>query len=169
MKYESLAQRRLWAPSNEEQPGPAPAAIVAARDALAQFATRQLGLSLGLPRWSAGIQALDVKAPLGWQPAGPLAVLDLMQTPRVLLAVELAEPAQFTAWILRERPDAAEPGRPLVWKSAQAVILPADSQQLVAMLDKLLAEGIIEKRAEGLRFTGKRPSFRDYGTSPRKL
>jgi hypothetical protein len=162
MNYESLSQRRLWAPSREPVDGDVPAAVAQARDALAQFATRQLGLSLGLPRWSAQVRALDVKIGGAWQPAGPLAVLDLMQTPTALLAVALEGARQFTCWILRARPDAAEPERPVVWKSAQVVVLAAEARALTAMLDKLLAEGVLEKRAEGLRFTGKKPSFRQF-------
>ncbi len=160
MSYETLSRRRLWAPSADQGLTDCPAAIVEAQDALAQFATRQLGLSLGPPRWRTLVEAMDVKSPEGWKPAGPLAVLDLMQSPGVILGVELENPRQFTAWIMRERPDAAEPGRALVWRSAQAIILPADVRQLQSALEKLLAEGVIEKTAEGLRFTGKKPKFR---------
>ena len=161
MSYETLARRRLWAPSPDQNLPDCPPAILEAKDALTQFATRQLGLSLGPPRWEARVQVMDVKAPEGWQRAGPLAVLDLKQAPGAILGVELDGPRQYTAWIMRERPDAAEPGRPLVWKSAQAVVLPADVKQLKTVLDKLLAEGVIAKTAEGLRFTGKKPAFKN--------
>ena len=161
MSYETLARRRLWAPSPDQSLADCPPAILEAEDALTQFATRQLGLSLGPPRWEARVQVMDVKAPEGWQRAGPLAVLDLRQAPGAILGVELAGPRQFTAWIMRERPDAAEPGRPLVWKSAQAIVLPADVKQLKSALEKLLAEGVIAKTAEGLRFTGKKPAFKN--------
>jgi hypothetical protein len=161
MSYETLSRRRLWAPSPDQNLADCPPAILEARDVLAQFATRQLGLSLPqVPRWEARVQSMDVKAPQGWQRAGPLAVLDLKQAPGVILGVELAGPGQFTAWIMRERPDAAEPGRPLVWKSAQAIVLPAQMTQLKPALEKLLAEGVIAKTPEGLRFTGKKPAFK---------
>jgi hypothetical protein len=164
MSYDTLSQRRFWAPSREAGEGDAPVPILQARDALAQFATRQLGLSLPqVPKWSVHVQAMDVKVAGDWLPAGPLAVLDLMQTPPALLAVALEGTRSFTCWIMRARPDAAEPGRPQVWKSAQAVVLSADARQLAAMLDKLLAEGVLEKRAEGIRFTGKRPTFKTFG------
>jgi hypothetical protein len=159
MSYETLARRRLWAPSADQNLADCPPALLAAKDALTQFATRQLGLSLGVPRWETRVQVMDVKAPEGWQRAGPLAVLDLQQTPGAILGVELAGPRQFTAWLMRARPDAAEPDRPLVWKSAQAVVLPADVPALTSALDRLLAEGVIAKTAEGLRFTGKTPEI----------
>jgi hypothetical protein len=103
---------------------------------------------------------MDLSSPGGWVPGAPLAVLDLMQSPPAILGVELETPRQFTAWIMRERAGAPEPGRAVVWKAAQAILLPADVKQLLSALDKLLAEGVIVKTAEGLRFTGKRPSFK---------
>jgi len=162
MRYETLAGRRLWAPSAEQDVAGCPALIMEARDALTQFATRQLGLSLPMaPRWETRVEAMDVRGPEGWAAAGPLAVLDLRQTPRVILGVQLESPRELNVWIMRERADAAEPGRPLVWKSAQAVVVPADVKQLASALDKLLAEGVIAKTAEGLRFTGKKPAFKN--------
>ena len=160
MSYETLSRRRVWAPSRSQDLAACPPLIFAARDTLTQFASRQLGLSLGPPRWDTRVELMDLLTPAGWQPGAPLAVLDLAQTPPAILGVELDTPRQFTAWLMRERPGPPEPGRPRVWKAAQAVILPADVNQLQSALDKLLAEGVIEKTPAGLRFTGKPPSFK---------
>ena len=166
MSYETLSRRRVWAPSQSQDLAGCPPLIFAAKDGLTQFASRQLGLSLGPARWETRVEQMDLLTPAGWQPAGPLAVLNLAQNPPAILGVELDTPRpgeqarQFTAWLMRERPGPPEPGRPRVWKAAQAVILPADVQQLQSALDKLLAEGVIEKTPAGLRFTGKRPSFK---------
>jgi len=158
-----LSRRRVWSPSRDQDLAGCPPQILQARDALNQFATRQLGLSPGPSRWQARVEMMDLSTPAGWQPGAPLAVLDLMQTPRAILGVELETPRQFTAWIMRERAGPPEPGRAVVWKAAQAVLLPADVTQLLSALDKLLAEGVIVKSDEGLRFTGKRPSFKGVG------
>ena len=161
MSYETLSRRRVWSPSQNQDLAGCPPLIFAARDALTQFASRQLGLSLGPARWDTRVEMMDLLTAQGWQAAAPLAVLDLVQGPPAILGVELdTTPRQFTAWLMRERDGPAEPGRPRVWKAAQAVILPADVKQLQSALDKLLAEGVIEKTGQGLRFTGKRPSFR---------
>jgi hypothetical protein len=160
MSYETLSRRRVWSPSREQDLADCPPLIYAARDALTAFASRQLGLSLGPPRWETRVERMDLFTPAGWQPGAPLAVLDLKQSPPAILGVELETPKQFTAWLMRERAGAPEPGRPRVWKAAQAVLLPAEVKQLLSALDKLLAEGVIVKTAEGLRFTGRRPSFR---------
>ena len=160
MSYETLSRRRVWAPSRSQDLAGCPPLIFAAKDALTQFASRQLGLSLGPPRWDTRVELMDLLTPQGWQPGAPLAVLDLVQSPAAILGVELETPRQFTAWLMRERPGPPEAGRPRVWKAAQAVLLPADVKQLHSALDKLLAEGVIEKTAVGLRFTGKRPSFK---------
>src|SRR5262249_13843049 len=150
------------APSRSQDLTDCPPLIFAARDALTQFATRQLGLSLGPPRWDTRVEMMDLSGPAGWGPGAPLAVLDLLQRPPAMLGVELESPRQFTAWRMRERPGPPEPGRPVVWKAAQAILLPADVKSLQSALDKLLAEGVIEKTAAGLRFTGKRPSFKNF-------
>jgi hypothetical protein len=160
VSYETLSRRRVWSPSRDQDLANCPPQILEAKDALTQFATRQLGLSLGPRRWEARVEMMDLSTPSGWQPGAPLAVLDLMQTPPAILGVELETPRQFTAWIMRERTGPPEPGRAVVWKAAQAIILPADVKQLLSALEKLLAEGVIVKSDEGLRFTGKRPSFK---------
>jgi len=160
MSYETLSRRRLWSPSRDQDLAACPPKILEARDTLTQFASRQLGLSLGPRRWDTRVEMMDLSTPNGWQPAAPLAVLDFVQTPQVILGIELETPRQFTAWIMRERAGVAEPGRAVVWKAAQAIILPADMKHLNAVLEKLLAEGVIAKTTEGLRFTGKRPAFK---------
>lgn len=160
MTYETLSRRRVWSPSHDQDLAACPPQILQARDALTQFASKQLGLSLGPRRWDTRVEMMDLSTPDGWQPGAPLAVLDFVQAPPVILGIELETPRQFTAWIMRERAGAAEPGRAMVWKAAQAVILPADMQHLNAVLEKLLAEGVIAKTLEGLRFTGKRPAFK---------
>ena len=166
MSYETLSRRRVWAPSKNQDLAGCPPLLFAAKDALTQFASRQLGLSLGPPRWDTRVEMMDLLTAQGWGPGAPLAVLDLAQSPPAILGVELETPhgagqaRQFTAWLMRERERAAESGRPRVWKAAQAVILPADVAQLQSALAKLLAEGVIEKTPRGLRFTGKRPSFK---------
>ena len=160
MSYETLSRRRVWSPSRDQDLAQCPPAILDAKDALTQFASRQLGLSLGPRRWDTRVEMMDLFTAGGWQPGAPLAVLDLMQSPANILGVELETPRQFTAWIMRERVGPSEPGRPLVWKAAQAILLPAEVKQLLSALEKLLAEGVIVKTAAGLRFTGKRPSFK---------
>jgi hypothetical protein len=160
VSYETLSRRRVWAPSVDQNLADCPPLLFAAKDALTQFASRQLGLALGPRRWDTRVERMDLATPAGWQPGAPLAVLDLLQTPPVILGIELDQAHQFTAWIMRERAGPAEPGRPLVWKAAQAILLPAEVQQLHSALEKLLAEGVIVKTPEGLRFTGKRPAFR---------
>jgi len=166
VSYETLSRRRVWAPSKNQDLAGCPPLIFDAKDALTQFASRQLGLSLGPARWDTRVERMDLLTPQGWQPGAPLAVLDLAQGPAAILGVELEAPGrpgqagQFTAWLMRAREGAPEPGRPRVWKVAQAVILPADVKQLQSALEKLLAEGVIEKTPQGLRFTGKRPSFK---------
>src|SRR5262245_16381863 len=161
VSYETLSRRRVWAPSRSQDLAGCPPLIFAARDALTQFASRQLGLSLGPPRWETRVEQMDLLTPRGWGPGAPLAVLDLVQSPPAILGVELETPRlgeqarQFTAWLMREHPAWPEPSRPRVWKAAQAVLLPADVKQLQSALEKLLAEGVIETTAVGLRFTGK--------------
>jgi hypothetical protein len=160
--YETLSRRRVWAPSADQDLSGCPALIFDAREVLTQFATRQMGLSLPqAPSWETRVAAMDVRAPASWPAAGPLAVLDLRQAPRAILGVQLENPRELTVWIMRERADDAEPGRPLVWKSAQAMLVPADVKQLASALEKLLAEGVIVKAADGLRFTGKKPAFKN--------
>ena len=168
MSYETLSRRRVWAPSRDQTLADCPPLILEAKDALTQFASKQLGLSLGPRRWDTRVELMDLSTPAGWQLGAPLAVLDLLQTPPVILGVELEQARQieqarqFTAWIMRERTGTAEPGRPLVWRAAQAILLPADPKQLQSVLEKLLAEGVIVKTPEGLRFTGKRPAFKSF-------
>ena len=163
MSYETLSRRRVWAPSRSQDLAACPPLIYAAKDVLTQFASRQLGLSLGPARWDTRVEQMDLLTPAGWRPGAPLAVLDLAPGPApAILAVELDPDSarQFTAWLMREHPAWPEPARPRVWRAAQAVLLPADVKQLQSALEKLLAEGVIEKSAAGLRFTGKRPSFK---------
>ena len=158
MSYETLS-RRLWSPSRDQNLAACPPKILEARDTLTQFASKQLGLSFGPRRWDTRVEMMDLSAPNGWRPAALLAVLDFVQTPQVILGIELETP-RHTAWIMRERAGIAEPGRAQVWKAAQAIILPADMKHLNAVLEKLLAAGVIVKTPDGLRFTGKRPAFK---------
>jgi hypothetical protein len=160
MNYEALSRRRVWSPSPAQDLSDCPPLIYAAKDALMSFATRQLGLALGPARWEARVEQMDLHTPAGWGPGAALAVLDFKQSPPAMLAVELGDPKQFTAWLMRERTGPPEPGRARVWRAAQAILVPADTKQLHSALDKLLAEGVITKEGDGLRFTGKRPSFR---------
>jgi len=162
VSYERLSRRRIWSPSREQNLANCPPEILAAKDALTQFATRQLGLSLGPRRWDARVEAMDLYTPAGWQSGTLMAVLDLIQSPPTSLAVELDTPRQFTAWLMPERSGSQEFGRAVVWKAAHAILLPAEVAPLLSALDKLLAEGVIVKTPEGLRFTGKRPSFKTF-------
>ena len=162
MNYQKLARRKVWATSKDQNLADCPPKIVEAREALSRFAARELGLSLGSRRWDTRLEVMDVFTPDGLERSVQVAVLDLMQAPRVILGIALESPREFTAWIMRERAaqDRNEPEGSLTWKPVQAIILPAEMKHLKALLEKLLGAGVITKTAEGLRFTGKRPSFR---------
>jgi hypothetical protein len=60
MIYETLSRRRLWSPSRDQNLAAWPRKILEARDTLTQFASRQLGLSLGPRRWDTRVEMMDL-------------------------------------------------------------------------------------------------------------
>ena len=151
---------RMWVKRPNQASVPShPEKVLSAEKALIKFASNRCGPESVAKKWLVKVEAMDEFTSKGWERVASVAILYFRQMPRAMLGIILESPEEYSAWIMVETKLAGVPDTTIAWQPEFMIGLESTVYELEGLLDVFWREGILINGANGLQYTGKRPSF----------
>ncbi len=144
---------RLWLrrPNQASLPN-CPVLVQQAEVVLSQFANRHCSFDPVAPYWTVTREVMDEFSSKGWERGAHMAILDLMQSPGVVVGVTLEGQEMLVAYLMTEKTISTKTETATAWKP-QVGILSSTPSILNENLDQLIEVGLLIKDGGYLRYT----------------